>query len=353
MCHTVCIGDTPRARISQLSQLQGDTSRKDDTNREKSFILPETGTTQYFRYERDSEEMYRITPIDGTPPYLVSASFLRITLGSARIDNFQQAELLNAYPILMQEMFTKAMAQAYPDGTTEYEEPFSPQAFIDTNGTQLLLTQDPVAVPYVRVRFTSDTGKSGEFSVARSVVEQMLANSQLTDDQLLRGLQTFPLRLPEAARSRNFTHLSAVELASIIQQDPELRRHEFIRMAQPAGEALVQPTFEAFRRQRKTRLSPSNASGASAVAKSQPKAHTSEPLFPLLTAHHTAEQPHALTGGSQRVAPSSQTSSLASPEPKSVRSVWPSVVRYGLYIIALSLFVVGIIAFVSSRLSRV
>jgi hypothetical protein len=68
--------------------------------------------------------MYRIIPTDGSPSYLVSASFLQVTLDSPRLDSFQQAELLRAYLALMQEMFTQTMAQMYPDGTAEYEAPF-------------------------------------------------------------------------------------------------------------------------------------------------------------------------------------------------------------------------------------
>ena len=63
-----------------------------------------------------------------------------------------------------------------------------------------------------------------EFSVARSVIEQMLAHQQLADDQLLQNLRSFPYRLPEAARVGDFTRLSAVDLALLVQREPGLRR---------------------------------------------------------------------------------------------------------------------------------
>jgi hypothetical protein len=172
--------------------------------------------------------MYLITPTDGSQSHLVSESFLRTTLGNSQLDNSQQAELLQAHPALMQEMFRTT----YPDGAVQYTTPFTPQSFRSTDGTQVLLEQDPVAGPYVRVRLTGDRGQPDEeFSMARGTVEQMLANNRATNDQRLEGLRSFPFRLPEAARAGDFSRVSAAELARLVQREPGSRQHQFVQMA--------------------------------------------------------------------------------------------------------------------------
>src|SRR5437867_2404909 len=152
----------------------------------------------------------------------------------------------------MQEMFRTA----YPDGTVEYETPFATQSFESTDGTQVLLEQDPVAAPYIRVWLTGGEGGPGEFSMARTAVEQMLASKQLTDDQRLQGLRSFPFRLPEAARAGDFAQVSAAELARLVQQEPGLRQYEFVHMARFASEGAEGRSAETPRQQREPRVMP-------------------------------------------------------------------------------------------------
>jgi len=189
--------------------------------------FPDAGETPAFRYTRDQGDMYLIIPTDGSPSYSVSASFLQTTLGNGRLTNAQQAELLQAHTSLMQEMFRAT----YPDAAVQYPAPFASQSFTGTDGTQVLLTQDPVAGPYVRVSLTGGRGQPEEFSMGRGTVEQILANTQLTNDQRLAGLRSFPGRLPEAARAGDFSRVSAAELARLVQQQPGMRQHLFVQMA--------------------------------------------------------------------------------------------------------------------------
>ena len=86
-----------------------------------------------------------------------------------------------------------------------------------------------------------------EFSVARSVIEQMLAHQQLADDQLLQNLRSFPYRLPEAARVGDFTRLSAVDLALLVQREPGLRRHEFLQMGRFSQDGAENRSAETLR----------------------------------------------------------------------------------------------------------
>src|SRR5262249_51810819 len=204
VCYTATVVAAPQFEAAQTVPSQDDPNRKDDTARQDVMPLPAAGETAYFRYERDRGDLYRIMPTDGSPSYLVSASFLQVTLDSPQLDSFQQAELLRSYPALIQEMFTKTMAQMYPDGTTAYESPFPTQWLTGTDGTWGLLEQDPAAAPYIRVRLGGGGETAVEFSVARSMVEQMLANARSTDDQLLQTIRSFPYRLPEAARAGDF-----------------------------------------------------------------------------------------------------------------------------------------------------
>src|SRR5215471_12632950 len=118
VCYTATVVAAPQLEAAQTVPSQDDTNRKDDTARQDVLPLPAAGETAYFRYERDRDDMYRIIPTDGSPSYLVSTSFLQVTLDSPRLDSFQQAEVLRSYPALMQEMFTNTMAQMYPDGAT-------------------------------------------------------------------------------------------------------------------------------------------------------------------------------------------------------------------------------------------
>lgn len=205
-----------------------ETDRKHrELRQEQAPPFPEAGETASFRYARDQGGMYLIMPTDGSQSYLVPASFLQTTLSNSQLGNSQQAELLRAHTALMQEMFRTT----YPDGAVQYKTPFTTQSFKSTDGTQVLLEQDPVAGPYVRVWLTGGKGQPEEFSIARGTVEQMLANKKAMNDQRLEGLRSFPFRLPEAARAGDFSRVSAAELARLVQQKPGLRQHQFVQMA--------------------------------------------------------------------------------------------------------------------------
>src|SRR5215471_9507963 len=254
VCYTAIVVAAPQFEAAQTVPSQDDTNRKDDSARQDVIPLPAAGETPYFRYERDRDDMYRIIPTDGSPSYLVSASFLQVTLDNPQIDSFQQAELLRSYPTLMQEMFTKTMAQMYPDGTTVYEAPSPTQWLTGTDGTWGLLEQDPAASPYIRVRLGGGGETAVEFSVARSMVEQLLANAQSTDDQLLQTIRSFPYRLPEAARAGDFARLSAADLALLVQQEPGLRRYEFLQLGRFSQDSDENRPAETSRQQSKARV---------------------------------------------------------------------------------------------------
>jgi hypothetical protein len=82
VCSTATVVAAPPFEAAQTVPPQDDTDQKDDTARKDIIPLPAAGETAYFRYERDRGDMYRIIPTDGSPAYLVSASFLQVTLDS-------------------------------------------------------------------------------------------------------------------------------------------------------------------------------------------------------------------------------------------------------------------------------
>lgn len=283
--------------------------------------LPEAGETPSFRYARAQGGLYLITPTDGSQSYLVSASFLQVTLSNNQLDNSQKAELLQAHPTLMQEMFTTA----YPDGTVQYETPFTPQSFQGTDGTQVLLEQDPLAGPYVRVRLTGGTGPA-EFSIARATVEQISANKQLTDDQRLQGLRSFPFRLPEGARAGNFAQVSAADLARLVQQQPRLGQYQFVQMA-----AL-----------------PSIAS------RGAPQIPPPQLPFQTPAIDSTVERPQSIpgtyppsSGKMPRLAARTSLSHVVGAEAVDAHGVSTSAWHWGPYIIALGLVMFGLIAIIA------
>jgi hypothetical protein len=346
MCQTAFGASTPPREAG----LQAPS--KDDPDQQTSLPLPEAGTTAYFRYKRDAENMYRIIPADGSQSYQVSASFLQRTL-ELQADSFQQETILRTYPALMQKMFTELLSQAYPDGTVEYEVLFLSQSFEGTEGTQMFLEQDPAAAPYVRVRRISPEGKQEEFSVARDLVEQLLANEQLTDDQLLQGLQAFPFRLPEAARAADFTHLSAEQLAALVQAEPALRR--LGRYSDEAEDRSANTPRQPKEPQAKRPPTPGSRSAEPLGVR--PKPAPSPLPSQTLETSTTREEPQPNPGArasdrgarSQQAAKSWERSPLVRTEAASARSTWISLLQQGIQIGAISVFSLGIIALVISR----
>jgi hypothetical protein len=362
VCCTATVVAAPPFEAAQTVLSQDDTDQKDDTARKEVIPLPAAGETAYFRYERDRGDMYRIIPTDGSPAYLVSASFLQVTLDSPQLDSFQQAEVLRSYPALMQEMFTNTMAQMYPDGTTAYETPFPTQWLTSTDGTWGLLEQDPAATPYIRVRLGGGGEEAVEFSVARSMVEQMLAHQQLADDQLLQNLRSFPYRLPEAARVGDFARLSTADLALLVQREPGLRRYEFLQMGRFSPDGAENRSAETPRQQRRPRVEQPPAA-ASPVA-SPPAVLLRPPLAQLPSqtpaARGIGAQPPSDSGAyalsPDRLFPqkagSIQRSPVASTEAANAHDTQTNLWRLSLHIAALSLCALGILAFVISRRTR-
>lgn len=284
--------------------------------------LPEAGETTSFRYARAQGDLYLITPTDGSQSYLVPANFLQVTLSNSQLDNSQKAELLQSHPALMQGMFTAT----YPDRTVRFETPFTPQSFQGTDGTQVLLEQDPLAGPYVRVQLTGGT-EPARFSIARATVEQILANKQLTDDQRLQGLRSFPFRLPEEARVGNFAQLSAADLARLVKQEPGLGQYQFVQMATP----------------------PSIVSRGVAQIPPRPQLPFQVPAI-----DSTVERPQSIpgtyppsSGKMPRLATGTSLSHVVGAEAVDAHGVSTSAWYWAPYIIALGLFVLGLISIIA------
>lgn len=353
VCATAAVVAAPRSEAAQPIAPQ------DNTDQKAVIPLPATGETAHFRYERDKGDMYRIIPTDGSESYLVSMNFLQVILSNSQIDSSLQAQVLRTYPGLMQEMFTKTMAQAYPDGTVEYEAPFSTQFFEGTDGTQVLLEQDPAAAPYIRVRLTGGGGEAVEFSLARTVVEPLLANAQLTADQLLQNLWTFPFRLPEVARAGNFARWSAAELATLVQQEPELRQYDFVRLGQLSRDGAEDRSAETPRPPREPRVRQRPAAAPPSAAPPGGQQSPALAQLPSQTAapRGTDAPPQSDPGvGISRLSPQAAAPLKRSPDARdeaaSTDGRQTSVVDLGLRIVAISLFALGIIALVVSRRTR-
>jgi hypothetical protein len=255
--------------------------------------------------------MYRIMPTDGSQSYLVPEGYLQGILNNSQMSNSHQAELLRAHESLQQEM----VRLRYPDGTVQFETAFETQSFSSTDGTRVVVAQDPVAGPYVRVSITGGSGQPEEFSMARALAERLLANKRLTNDQRLEALRSFTYRLPEAARAGDFSRVTTVELARLVPQKPILPPTQFgARMAPPSAATLRQ-------------------GGAPPDVPQSPDL-AQRPQGPALgTGEAGSSRPSRAEGVDAHSVPT---------------SVWG---RPGTYIVALSLLVVGLIAVVI-RLSR-
>src|SRR5262249_25961425 len=263
------------------------------------------------------------------------------------------AELLQSYPTLMQAMFTKIMAQMYPDGTTVSESPFPTQWLTGTDGTWGLLEQDPAAAPYIRVRLGGGGETAVEFSVARCMVEQMLANTQSTDDQLLQTIRSFPYRLPEAARAGDFARLSAADLARLVQQEPGLRRYEFFQLGRFSQDSAENRPAETSRQQSKARVGQPPAGVLPRPTLAQLPSQT-----PAARGTGAQPQPDAgtYTPGTGRlslqVAEPVKRAPVASTEAASAQGTQTSRWHLSLQIAAISLCALGIIALVISHRTR-
>jgi hypothetical protein len=145
------------------------------------------------------------------------------------LDSEKQEMVLRGYQSQNEKLFQHTMNQAYPDASHGYNEGFQSQRFASADGTSALLEQDPYAQPYVRVTIKTADGTTSSFSIARGMVEQSLANGNLTDEQKIQALLSYPFPLPEDIRHR-FNSISTSELAEIVQNTPALQSQEFIKM---------------------------------------------------------------------------------------------------------------------------
>jgi hypothetical protein len=193
--------------------------------------LPDSGQTGAYTYSREPgvPGVYRIYPGDGSASYLVSENFLQLILSDSRLDSEKQEMVLHGYQSQNEQLFQHIMNQAYPDASHGDKEGFQSQRFAGADGTSALLEQDPYAQPYVRVTIKTADGTTSSFSIARGMVEQSLANGNLTDEQKIQALLSYPFPLPEDIRHR-FNSLSTSELAEIVQNTPALQSQEFIKM---------------------------------------------------------------------------------------------------------------------------
>lgn len=183
----------------------------------------------------------------------------------------------------------------------------------------------------------------------------MLANKQLTDDRRLQGLWSFPFRLPEAARAGNFAQVSAAELALLVQQERGLDQYEFVQMARFTSEGAEERSAETPRQQREPRAAQHPAAAPPPLA--APRGVQQRPALaqlPFQAPAGTGEQPPPTTG---TYAPSSdrlpqlaagtlKRSPIVRTEAANAHGVPTSVWRWAPHIVAISLFVFGLIAMV-------
>lgn len=221
-----------QAKGGSLNPPEEDAKAREDTEepgREMPLLHGETAAFTYAA-EPGFTGVVRIYPKDGSASYLVSENFLGLALQkSEAIDSQRLEKTLRNYPSMTQSLFENMMGQVYPDASLTSRKPFESQTFGNVDATYVQLEQDPRAEPYVRVKI--ETAHSGflEFSVARNIVEALLAKRPSNDEEIIQGLMSIPFRLPERAR-QNFDRLSAAELAHLVENDPALQHHEFIRM---------------------------------------------------------------------------------------------------------------------------
>jgi hypothetical protein len=198
--------------------------------------------------------------------------------------------------------------------------------------------------------------------MARSMVEQMLANAQLTDDQLLQSLRSFPYRLPEAARAGDFARLSAADLALLVQREPGLRRYEFLQMGRFSQDGAENRSAETPRQQRKSRVEqpPAAASPFASPPGVPPSPTLAQLPSQIPAARGTGTQPQSDSGvftpGMDRLSPQVaepvKRSPVASTAATSAHGTQTSILRLSLQIAAISLCALGIIVLVISRRSR-
>ena len=202
--------------------------------------LADEGATSAFSYFRspDYRDSYVVVPRDGTASYLVSESFLGLVLHRG-LDDERRLVVLSNYKNMVLQANDLIMAESFPTSSSPGGEPFATRTLYSQTGMRAVIEQDALAPPYVRVTLTADK-KTTEFSLVRSVVEQLLNNPHLTDGQRIDALKTFGLRLPEEARA-NFKNLTAEKIREMASNSPALQENEYIRMSRILRQSAKDP----------------------------------------------------------------------------------------------------------------
>lgn len=203
--------------------------------------LAEEGTTGTFSYFRspDYRDAYVVVPRDGTASYLVSESFLGLVLHRG-LDDERRLVVLSNYRNMVLQANDQIMADGFPTSAAPGAEPFATRTLSSPTGMRAVIEQDALAPPYVRVTLTGDETTVDEFSLVRSVVEQLLNNPHLTDGQRIEALKTFGLRLPEEARA-SFKNLTAEKIREMASNSPALQENEYVRMSRILRQSAKDP----------------------------------------------------------------------------------------------------------------
>ncbi|MCX7012421.1 MAG: hypothetical protein NTW86_07655 [Candidatus Sumerlaeota bacterium] len=194
-------------------------------------IVPDAGQNDLFSYARskDYPRAFAVYPTDGSDPFLVSESFLALTVRDPRLEADKQLTALRGYPNMVQTQFDMTVAHFYPDPSQAFDTAFEPQTIVSETGAKVEVGQDPLAQPYVRVKLTEADGATAEFSVARQMVEPILADANLDATGRINAFRSLPFRLPEAVRA-GFATMPKDEFYAAVSQEPGMQRQEFVRM---------------------------------------------------------------------------------------------------------------------------
>jgi hypothetical protein len=190
------------------------------------------GSNDAFSYSHTSSDptVAVIYPNSGGDPVFVSSSFLGMMLRNQQLTNEQKLKAMQSYRQMNEQAFDRISQQSLPDKSVQ-TEPFA-DTTLTADGRTVVLSQDPLASPYVRVSVAGSDGKvQEEFSIAKDIVDK-LVKSNATPEKKLEGLSQFPLRLPEDTRSR-FDDMNTTGLMeSAIASQPKAATQEMIRMHQ-------------------------------------------------------------------------------------------------------------------------
>jgi hypothetical protein len=154
----------------------------------------------------------------------VSASYLGLVLNSPPIDDKTRLSVLIQYPFYMDQLYQSRINTSYPDAQRSYTNSFS-----SYNSDYVTISQDPLAIPYVRVWLYPPGGEPTEFSINRDIVERLLKEGEVTGTNLMEALRKYSYRLPEDARS-NFRYLNSTQIMAMAAESiPAVAKQEFVK----------------------------------------------------------------------------------------------------------------------------